>query len=269
MPAVNVPTLTEKLVATKEDGIGWIRFNNPERRNAVTFEMWQSIPMVLEDFANDVDVRVVILRGTGDKAFVAGADISQFKERRTGDAAVKEYNANSERAGDALRGFPKPTIAMIRGYCIGGGTATAANCDLRIAAEDARFGVPAGRLGLGYRFSGIRRLAAVVGPAAVAEIMFTARQFSAQEALQMSLVNRVVPVDELEKVTLQTAAMIAANAPLTMQSVKRSLAELLKDPDQRDIALCNGLVEKCFKSEDYQEGQKAFMEKRKPVFKGR
>jgi enoyl-CoA hydratase/carnithine racemase len=158
---------------------------------------------------------------------------------------------------------------MIRGYCIGGGTGIAVGCDLRIAAEDARFGVPAGKLGLGYRFTGIKRLADVVGPAYAAEIFFTARQFSAQEALAMNLINRLVPVAELEKYTLDYASAIVANAPLTIASVKRSILEYVKNPAERDLDLCQKMVDACYASEDYKEGQAAFMEKRKPVFMGR
>lgn len=268
-PGNAVQTLTDKLVATKEGGIGWITFNNPERRNAVTMEMWQSLPLVLEDYGNDPAIRVVILRGAGDKSFIAGADISQFKERRTGEAAVKEYNATSDRAAEALRNCAKPTIAMIRGFCIGGGTATATNCDLRFAADDARFGVPAAKLGLGYRYTGIRRLTSLVGHPKTAEIFFTGRQFTAQEAYEMGLVNRVVPVADLEKVTRETADMICNNAPLTIAAVKRAIIEDLKDPADRDLALCQKMIDACFASEDYKEGQTAFMEKRKPVFKGR
>lgn len=268
-PGTMLQTLTEKLIAKKEGAIGWIVFNNPARHNAVSLEMWQSLPQVLDAFAKDPEVRVIILRGEGDKAFVAGADISQFKEKRSSPEAVKIYNAASDDAGQALRDCPKPTIAMIRGYCIGGGTAIAVNCDIRIAAEDARFGVPAAKLGLGYRFSGIRRLADIVGPAATAEIFYTGRQFSAQEALQMNLINRLVPVSELEKYTLELATTIGNNAPLTIAAVKRALIEYLKDPSQRDLDLCQKMVDDCYRSEDYAEGQTAFMEKRKPVFRGR
>ncbi len=268
-PGTPIPTLTEKLVAHKDGAIGWIIFNNPARHNATSFEMWQSLPLVLEAYAQDADVRVIVLKGAGEKAFSAGADISQFKEKRTGTEAVREYNAASDKAGRALRECPKPTIAMVRGYCIGGGTGIAIGCDIRIAAEDARFGVPAAKLGLGYRFEGIRRLASMIGPSFASEIFYTGRQFNAQEALKMGLVNRVVPVAELESYTLEYANTIAVNAPLTIAAVKRSLIEFLKDPDERDLVLCQKMVDACYESEDYKEGQTAFMEKRKPQFKGR
>ncbi|MEO7728930.1 MAG: enoyl-CoA hydratase [Burkholderiales bacterium] len=262
-------TNTDKLIATKENGIGWITFNNPARHNAVSLEMWQGLTATLESYATDPEVRVVILKGAGDKAFVAGADISQFKEKRSSPEAVELYNTTADKAGLTLQTCPKPTIAMVRGYCIGGGTALAVGCDIRIAADDARFGVPAAKLGLGYRFTGIKRLADVVGPAFTAEIFFTARQFTAQEALQMNLVNRVVPAAELEKYTLDYANTIVNNAPLTIASVKRSIIEYQRDPAKRDMALCQKLVDDCYTSADYKEGQAAFMEKRKPAFVGR
>jgi enoyl-CoA hydratase/carnithine racemase len=267
--ATAIPTLTEKLVARKEGHIGWIIFNNPARHNAVSLEMWQSIPLVLEAYVTDPEVRVIVLRGEGEKAFVSGADISQFKEKRSSPEAVNLYNTTADNAAQALRDCIKPTIAMIRGYCIGGGTATAVNCDIRIAAEDAKFGVPAAKLGLGYRYAGIKRLTDLVGASFTAEIFFTGRQFTAQEALQMNLVNRVVPVAELETYTREYAATIANNAPLTVASVKRALLEYAKDPAERDLGHCQRMVDACYASEDYKEGQTAFMEKRKPVFKGR
>lgn len=260
---------TDKLLARKQDAIGWIVFNNPARHNAVSLEMWESLTSVLRFYMQDPDVRVIVLRGEGEKAFVAGADISQFKEKRSSPEAVAHYNATADEAGEVLRGCPKPTIAMIRGYCIGGGTGIAVNCDIRIAADDARFGVPAAKLGLGYRFAGIRRLADIVGPSFAAEIFYTGRQFDAQEALQMGLVNRLVSARELEQRTRELADTISANAPLTIASVKRALLEYGKDPAERDLALCQRMVDDCYTSQDYVEGQTAFMEKRKPVFTGR
>ncbi len=267
-PGTTIPTLTEKLLAIKEGHIGWIIFNNPDKHNAVSMEMWQSVPMAFDAFNQDPDVRVVILKGAGEKAFVSGADISQFKERRSSTEAVAQYNATSDSAAEAIRSCPKPTIAMVRGYCIGGGAATATNCDIRIVSDDAKFGVPAGKLGLGYRYPGVKRLTDLVGPQFTAEIFFTARQFNAQEALVMGLVNRVVPVAELESTVREYAATIARNAPLTLAAVKRALIEYGKDDDKRDLALCDKMVNHCFTSEDYKEGQTAFMEKRKPQFKG-
>jgi enoyl-CoA hydratase len=268
-PDTAMQPLTDKLLADKDGAIGWITFNNPARHNAVSLEMWLALPKILARYEQDPDIRVIILKGAGEKAFVAGADISQFKEKRSSPEAVREYNAAADNAGKALQNCPKPTIAMVRGYCIGGGTAIAVGCDVRIAAEDARFAVPAAKLGLGYRFAGIKRLADVVGPAFTAEIFFTGKQFTAQEALQMNLINRLVPVAELESRTREYADIISNNAPLTIASIKRSLLEYVKNPADRDLQECQRMVDACYTSEDYKEGQTAFMEKRKPVFKGR
>jgi len=266
---MDMPTATEKLIARKENGIGWVIFNNPEKRNAMSLEMSEATAVAMESYAKDPEVRVVILKGAGDKAFVSGADISQFKERRGTMEQVRAGEAISERTNKAIRECPKPTIALIRGYCMGGGAGLAVACDMRFASDDSRFGVPAAKLSVGYRFAGIRRLAELVGPAYTAEIFYTGRQFTAQEALQMGLVNKILPAAELEKYVLDYAATLAANAPLTLKAVKRCLIELRKDPADRDLDLCQKLVEDCFASEDYIEGRTAFMEKRKPAFKGR
>jgi enoyl-CoA hydratase/carnithine racemase len=269
MDCITVPTTTEKLLAHKEGAVGWITFNNPNRHNAVSMSMWESVPQVLEVFENDPDVRLVVVKGAGDKAFVSGADISEFKEKRASKEAADAYNAAGEAAHRALQEFSKPTIAMVRGYCIGGGCAVAIDCDLRIAADDSVYAIPAGRLGLGYRYDGIRRLIDLVGPAFATEIFYTARKFNAQEALAMGLINRLVPAAELEAYTRDYASLIADNAPLTLAAVKRCVLERHKDPAERNLQRCQAMVDACFASKDYEEGRTAFMEKRRPVFKGR
>jgi enoyl-CoA hydratase/carnithine racemase len=266
---MDTPVATEKLIARKDGAIGWVIFNNPDKRNAMSLEMYEATAVAMEGYAKDPDVRVVILKGAGDKAFISGADISQFKDRRSNPEQVRAAETISERCNRAIRECPRPVIAMIRGYCMGGGLGIAVACDVRIASDDSRFGIPAAKLGVGYRFSGIRRLAELVGPSFTAEIFYTGRQFNSQEALQMGLVNRVLPVAELEKYIMDFAATLSGNAPLTIAAVKRSLIELHKDPAERDLAACQKMVDDCFASEDYKEGQKAFMEKRKPVFRGR
>jgi enoyl-CoA hydratase len=264
-----VETTTEKLLAHKEGAIGWITFNNPARHNAVSMSMWESVPRALASFEKDPDIRVVILKGAGEKAFISGADISEFKEKRASKDAAEAYNAAGDAAHQALQEFPKPTIAMVRGYCIGGGCAVAIDCDIRIAADDSIYAIPAGRLGLGYRYDGIRRLIDLVGPSFASEIFFTARKFNAQEAVTMGLINRLVSVGELESYTRGYAELIADNAPLTLAAVKRCVLERHKDSGVRNLGRCQDMVDACFASADYEEGRSAFMEKRRPVFRGR
>lgn len=259
----------DPIIVEKADGIGRLVFNQPQKHNAISFEMWQGISRAVADFASDDSIRVVVLSGAGEKAFSAGADISQFAEKRAEKEAIEEYDRIALEAEIDLTTIDKPTIAMIQGYCIGGGAGIALCCDLRIASEDARFAIPAARLGLAYRWEEVYPLVQLVGPSFAKEILFTGRQFDAQEALGMGLVNRVVPRAELESRVDEYAGRIAANAPLTVRTAKRTIGEAMKDPEDRDLGMVAEMVEACFASEDYAEGRRAFMEKRRPRFKGR
>ena len=260
---------TDKLIADQQGPVAWITFNNPARHNAMSMSMWAALADAVAHFEAAPEVRVIVLKGAGDKAFVSGADISEFKEKRSSPESVKLYNEVAGRANERLHQAAKPTIAMIRGYCIGGGLGLAMGCDLRIASVGSTFAVPAAKLGLGYDFKGVRKLVDVVGPSFAKEIFFTARQFTSAEALTMGLVNRVVPPSELDEYVNEYARTIAANAPLTVGSIKTIVSEMLKDEAVRDMTLCSEVVDRCFKSEDYVEGRTAFMEKRVPQFKGR
>ena len=262
-------TSTERMIARKDGPIGWIQFNNPARHNAVSVDMWKAVPEIMAEFEQDNEIRVVVLSGAGGRAFISGADISEFAEKRSSRENVVEYNRISGLANAAIIDFPKPTIAMIQGYCVGGGLSVALCCDLRLAADNARFAVPAAKLGLGYGFDGIKRLVDVVGPSFAKEIFYTARQFDAAEALGMGLVNRVVPTGDIETYVRDYAGMIGGNAPLTINSVKLCVNEAVTDPDKRDLAAAQAAVDGCFASTDYVEGRTAFMEKRKPAFRGR
>jgi len=259
---------TDRMLFRKDGSIGYVIFNNPERHNAVSLDMWAAAGKMLDDFRDDNDIRVVVVTGAGDKAFVSGADISRFEKERSNEEAVARYNATVAKSCDAFQDFPKPTIAMIRGYCLGGGVGLAICCDIRICTEGSKFAVPAAKLGLGYGYSGLKRLVDVVGPSFAMEIFYTARQFSAAEALAMGLVNRVVPEGDLESYVKTYADGIAENAPLTIRAVKATVGEIMKDESKRDMKRSQTLVEACFRSRDYEEGRKAFMEKRKPVFTG-
>jgi enoyl-CoA hydratase/carnithine racemase len=257
-----------KMLSRKEGRVGIITFNNPQRHNAVSREMWEKTGQMLEAFAADNNVRVVVFTGAGGKAFVSGADISKFEKERATPEGIAKYNATSDRLHQIIQAYEKPIIAMIRGYCIGGGLGLATNCDLRICTENSRFGVPAAKLGLGYAYGGIKRLVDLVGPAFAKEIFFTARQFTAREAYEMGLVNRVVADADLEKTVMDYADTIGANAPLTVKAAKFAIAQAVEEASKKNLARSAELVAQCFASNDYIEGRRAFMEKRKPAFTG-
>lgn len=260
--------MSEKMLSRVEGRVGIMTFNNPEKHNAVSFEMWEAAEKILDAFVMNPEVRVIILTGAGGKAFVSGADISKFESERASEEAVQRYNALVDKVYSRIYQMPKPTIAMIRGYCIGGGLNLAICCDMRFSTEGSKFALPAAKLGLGYGYNGLRRYIETIGPVATKEIFYTARQFTSAEAYRWGMINQVIADDELEANVMAMANMIADNAPMTVATIKHSTVEILKNQDQQDIAKCNAMVSACFASEDYKEGRLAFMEKRKPQFKG-
>ena len=260
---------TEKMIARAEDGVGWMIFNNPERRNALAHEMRLAMVEILDAYAADDGIGAVVMAGAGGKAFVSGADISEFEERRSSPEQIAEFNELGRRVNVAFENLEKPLIAMIQGFCIGGGLATALKADMRYASTDSQFGIPAVKLGLGYDAGSVKALTDFVGPAYAGEILMTGRRFDAAEALRMGLVNNVVEPDELAETVMETARLIAGNAPLTVRSMKDNVRSARLDAGQRDEARCQELVDACFNSEDYIEGRRAFMEKRPPEWKGR
>jgi enoyl-CoA hydratase/carnithine racemase len=260
--------MSEKMLSRREGNVGVMTFNNPEKHNAVSFEMWEAAGRILDDFMADREVRVIVLTGAGGKAFVSGADISKFESERASAEAAERYNALVEEVYSRIYAMAKPTIAMIRGYCIGGGLNLAICCDMRVATEASRFALPAAKLGLGYGYNGLRRYIETIGAPATKEIFFTARQFDATEAHRWGIVNHVVPDADLEAKAMGIAETIAENAPMTIATIKRSTIEVLRNQSDQDLAACKAMVAACFASNDYAEGRRAFMEKRKPVFTG-
>jgi enoyl-CoA hydratase/carnithine racemase len=259
---------TEKMLSRVKDGVGYITFNNPEKHNAVSIEMWDALEQILDGFRSNKDIRVIVLNGAGGKAFVSGADISKFDKERSSKEAVLSYNKRTQKVYENLETFPKPTIAMIDGYCIGGGLNLAVCCDIRICSEKSKFAMPAAKLSLGYPFSSIKRLFDVMGPGMAKHFMFTAEKISASEALACGLVQKLVSEDSIDSYVKDYALNIANNAPLTIKAMKQIGIEISKNSDERDLLLCEKLASACFDSEDYKEGRKAFMEKRKPNFQG-
>jgi enoyl-CoA hydratase len=259
----------QKIYGRREGSVGHVVFNNPAKLNAVSLDMWDSFVGLLKDYENDPEIRCVVVSGAGGKAFVSGADISKFESERANAEAQARYESISKQGYEALYDCSKPTIAKITGYCIGGGMNLAACCDMRFCNDGARFGVPAAKLGLGYGFLRIERLSRIVGLSRAMEFLFTARQYSSTEAYEMGLVNGVAPDAELDALVARTTDAIAGNAPLTIALAKAAAREIAKPESKQDHKKLEKMAEACFDSEDFKEGRRAFMEKRKPMFKGR
>ena len=256
-----------KLRVERDGPVGRLVLDNPQRRNAINADMWRAIPPAIASFNADDTIRCIVIRGEGTQAFAAGADISEFETNRSSQDQVEEYEAATGAAHLAIETAPKPVIALIHGFCVGGGMALALSCDLRYADASSRFAVPAARLGLGYGVHGTGRLVATVGHAVAREIMFSARRYDSAEALAMGLVNRVLPDADLDAYVQQVATEFASNAPMTIAASKAVINALVEPAG--DFSAVQAAILRCMKSEDYIEGRRAFMEKRKPVFKGR
>ncbi|MET0312725.1 MAG: enoyl-CoA hydratase [Burkholderiaceae bacterium] len=260
---------TPRILARVEDGVGWITFNHAERRNAMSLDMWQGLGIAAEDFEQDPAVRAVVLRGAGGKAFVSGADISEFEQHRANAEQKKSYDDVAARGHAGLAALTKPLVAMIEGYCVGGGLAIALSADVRFAAAGARFAIPAARLGLGYDYRGVAALARLVGPSAAKDILFSARFLQSDEALRLGLVNFVEDEASLEERVRSYAAGLSANAPLTLRAAKEAVRAFEHYADAQSSGKIASMVLACFDSEDYAEGRRAFLAKRPPNFQGR
>jgi enoyl-CoA hydratase len=268
MSSMSYSSPTERVQTWLDASTLHIRFNNPARHNALSADMWQAVPPLLAQAAADDRVRLVVFSGAGEKAFVSGADISQFEDMRAAKEAVARYEVFAEEALTGIHEFAKPTLSCIRGYCIGGGVNVAIACDIRLAATDSVFAIPAARLGLGYRYSAMKNLVDLIGPGAAKDLFFTARRIDAQEAKSLGLVTRICEPELLPQLLAEYTSAMAENAPLTIRAAKVITREILKPSPQLDMGRCRDLILGCFESADYTEGRRAFMEKRKPVFTG-
>ena len=255
-----------RIIAERKGAVGTITIDNPDRHNAISNPMWQAITEAALAFDADPEVRLLTLEGHGRKAFASGADISRFE---SAEGPVTRGGGAFATACATVHAVSKPTVAIIRGWCLGGGMALAISCDLRLANDRARFGIPAAKLSIGYPVEGLRRLVELVGLSTAKEVMFTARQYSAEEALRLGMVNHVLADDAIDAFAADYIASIAAGAPLTQKGAKLALAELARDESRRDLSAAEAIIAQCSTSEDHAEGTRAFLEKRRPVFKGR
>jgi len=256
-----------KLSASIDGPIATLAIDNPAKHNALDLDMWRALPGLVESLDRDERVRAIVLRGAGTESFASGADIAEFETVRADAEDGRRYEAINEAAFWAVAHCSKPVIAMIRGFCLGGGFGLALSCDLRIASGNAIFGIPAARLGVGYPPGAMKLVTAALGAPAAKDLFYTARRIDAEEAQRLGVVQRVVPDASLEQTTLALAQDIAGNAPLTIRAAKAAIdaAVGLAHPDTDPVAL----ADRCFDSADAVEGRRAFLEKRKPVFTGR
>jgi enoyl-CoA hydratase/carnithine racemase len=258
-----------KMLAEIEDGVGLITFNQPEKRNAMSVNMWHGLTEILDLFEASNEVRAVVMTGAGHKAFVSGADISQFEQQRANAYAQLEYDRLTSAGRARLAAFPKPVIARIRGFCLGGGLGIAMQADIRIAAEDSEFGIPAAKLGIAYGFDMVRKLVSLVGPAHARTLLYSGNRIGSAEAQRIGLVNQVVSDAALSQTVYDLARAIADNAPLSIRAMKLAVNSSVMSESERDLDAVNAAVLACFDSADYREGRTAFMEKRKAVWQGR
>ncbi|MCC6992041.1 MAG: enoyl-CoA hydratase/isomerase family protein [Acidobacteria bacterium] len=258
-----------RIVQGRIGGVGVLLFNQPEKHNAITVAMWEGVARILEAFEQDDSIRVVVYAGAGDKAFVSGGDISQFKAVRDNAAADAEFARITGAGRRKLASFAKPSIAFLQGWCLGGGIAIALEADLRVASTTARLGVPAARLGIAYGIEPMTRLVQLVGPSRARLVLYTARRFGAEEALAMGLVDLVFPAERAAEEALALAETIAGNAPLSVAATKATVGQILLPPAERDLDALAEIRRVCMDSADYREGRAAFLEKRAPVFTGR
>ncbi len=259
--------MSKGILRIERDGpIGYVLLDNPARRNAISAAMWRALPNLITSLNDDPAIRCIVLRGAGEIAFAAGADISEFEQNRSSDVSTHAYEVAAGAAHGALESSPKPVIAQIQGFCLGGGLALALSCDLRYCADDSQFAIPAARLGIGYGLHGHRRLVATVGHANAREIMFSARRYDAVSAHGIGLVNCVLPVAGLADYVRALALDLAANAPLTQAASKAAINAMVDQAS--DFSACEALIARCMHSADYREGRTAFMAKRTPRFTG-
>jgi enoyl-CoA hydratase/carnithine racemase len=257
------------LIVEKRGAVGWIVFNQPAKRNAINGAMWRGIPQAMAQYDADPEVRCVAFRGAGTEAFASGADISEFDEIRAQKSSVAEYDGLLDQVLHSIQDSRKPSVAMIYGFCLGGGLEVALACDLRYCGRSAQFGIPAAKLGLAYNVEGHKRLIETVGHARAREIMFLGRRYNAEEGFAMGLVNQVFHDAELDSAAGRIVTQLCENAPLSIANSKTIIEEYVKASGAPDEANMTAVIERCAKSGDYQEGRRAFMEKRKPDFKGK